>query len=157
MKRIIFLVIALAVALCCSCRYIHNDGLSTAGQNEIVVNIHNKCDSDIYGIHLEYYLRDKAVGGHVVSRTPDMDVAFKKGDIISNAIPREAFPKTAAWEGFGIEAFVVFEGGKEVRAGGIIQWDAEFGRTYKMVLSESGNGEYCLSLNYDHIIDTPQS
>ena len=43
MKRITFLVIVLVIALCCSCRYIHNDGFTAADQDEIVVNIHNTC------------------------------------------------------------------------------------------------------------------
>ncbi len=146
MKRIIFLVITLAVALCCSCRY---DGPTVAGPDEIVVNIHNTCNSDIYGVHLEYYLGNKAVGGHIASRTPNMDVAFKKGDMISNAIPKEAFLPSGSLEGFGIETFVVLEGGREVSAGDIIKWDAEFGKVYEMKLSDSSNGEYYLSLNYN--------
>lgn len=53
-------------------------------------------------------------------------------------------------EGFGIETFVILKGGREVGAGGLIKWDAEFGKTYEMVLSDSGNnGEYYLSLNYE--------
>lgn len=150
MKRITFLVIVLVIALCCSCRYIHNDGFTAADQDEIVVNIHNTCNSDIYGVHIEYYLGNKAVGGHIVSCTPEMDVAFKKGDIICNAIPKEVFLPNEDLEGFGIETFVILKGGREVGAGGLIKWDAEFGKTYEMVLSDSGNnGEYYLSLNYE--------
>lgn len=90
------------------------------------------------------------MGGHIASCTPEMDVAFKKGDIISNAIPKEAFLLNGDLEGFGIETLVILEGGREVSAGDIIRWDAEFGNTYEMVLSDrGGKGEDYLSLNYE--------
>lgn len=52
MKRISFLVIMLTVTLCCSCRYINKDGFTVADPDEIVINIHNTCNSDIYGVRI---------------------------------------------------------------------------------------------------------
>lgn len=140
MKKVVVLLLITMLIISLSACKGQND---IDPSDEIGIRIQNDCDN-VFGVHIEYYLADRAVGGLIVSRNPAMDIAIDKGEVLYPDIPQESFSETDNFSEFGMEAFVVLENGEEVRASDIIQWSAELGETYDFRLYENDNGEYVL-------------
>lgn len=140
MKKLLLLLAMTLLMLClCSCPS------SNAEQhnNEVVISFVNQCNTAIYGLHVEYYIEDKAIGGQLVSLNPNLDTPFQKGETISIYLIQKDFPKNADLYNFAMEVFVVLENKSEMKVDDRISLPVEFGKNYQLLLIEN-NGNYSI-------------
>jgi len=135
MKKLLLLLAMALLMLClCSCPSSNTEKQN----NEVVLSFVNQCNNTaIYGLHVEYYIEDKAIAGHLVSLNPDMDTPFQKGETISIYLIQKDFPENADLHNFAMQVFIVLENKSEVELGDIIRLPVEFGKNYQFLLVES--------------------
>ena len=102
----------------------------SAGEKESKVQILNQCSSEIYGIHLEYYLGEQAVGGQMISYNPKMDGPLQTEEAFAIALSQNDFPNGADLSAFGMELFVVTRSQEERPVGKRPDFAAEFDPVY---------------------------
>lgn len=125
---------ALLMLCLCSC-----PSSNTEKQNdEVVISFVNQCNNTaIYGLHVEYYIEDKAVGGELVSLNPDMNIPFQKGETISIYLIQKDFPENADLHNFAMQVFIVLENKSEAELGDRISLPVEFGKNYQFLLVDN--------------------
>lgn len=139
-KLLLFLTMTLLMLCLCSCPS------SNAEQhnNKVVISFVNQCNNTaVYGLHVEYYIEDKAVGGQLVSLNPNLDTPFQKEQTISIYLIQKDFPKNADLHNFAMEVFIVLENKSEVRVDDRISLPVEFSKNYQFLLIEN-NGNYSI-------------
>jgi len=135
MKRFLLLLAMTLLMLClCSCPSSNTEKLN----NEVVLSFVNQCNNTaIYGLHVEYYIEDKAIGGQLVSLNPNLDTPFQKDQTINMYLIQKDFPENADLHNFAMEVFVVLENKSEVGVGNKISLPVEFGKNYQFLLIEN--------------------
>lgn len=111
-----------------------------ANENAFLLNITVDCQANVYTLHYEYYLGDTAVGGGIV-RNFDHS-ALKPKDILIKDFTTEDFPEGAAIDEFRIEFFMVDENKNEFMCSDIIEFGAEYGKTYSILIIGSYEGGF---------------
>lgn len=148
MKKFMAILTAIPLILCgCSLKN------SKTEQFTVSVNINR---DDVYGMHCEYLLGRKAIGGRSIVYK-DGGV-MNRGDELIFSFLSEDFenPGELSEKPFQIEFYVITENGKEHLINGINpnekftfsedhwEWDASFGEKYKFTLTNGGDDGYFL-------------
>ena len=134
MKRFLLLLAMTLLMLClCSCPSSNTEKLN----NEVVLSFVNQCNTAIYGLHVEYYIEDEAVGGQLVSVNSDMDTPFQKDQTINMYLIQKDFPENADLDNFGMLVLIVLENKSEAGVGNKISLPVEFGKNYQFLLIEN--------------------
>ena len=97
-------------------------------EDSFLVSVTNDSDVPWKGLHFEYYLDQKPIGGATVEAysQPAFDVGEQ---LTKDFIPRD-FPENADLSGFGLEVFVVLTDGSEALAEPAVELKAEYGVQY---------------------------
>mgnify|MGYP007111629908 CR=1 FL=1 len=112
-------------------------GKSTVSGNGFEIQIENECDAKIYGVHYEYYLAQKAVGGGETGYANGS--AIPEGDVITLDFLPKDFPEDTDLSSLSVEIFVQADG-REVPADNSIDISAQYGKAYHYKLSGSDSG-----------------
>lgn len=136
-KTIIIVSLILILGLITSCHYGNSE--ISASDNNFIVAVKNNCDMEIYGIHYEYYIAQKPIGGgsvEIANGSP-----YKKGELMSCEFLVEWFPENADLSLFEIEIFVLLGNDREQFVGEVVSINAEYGNVYHLSLTgDSVNG-----------------
>ena len=104
--------------------------------------------TEIYGIHYEYYLGEKDLGGGNLQK--DEPVPLAVGEPLPLArLAEGAFPKRRDMSAFALEFFVMGKDGVVKRAGERWEMHARFGRRYVFSICRDGPEGYGLKLAED--------
>ena len=125
MKKYFMAALALAAMLVIpSCQ----PAAPKAAEDSFLVSVTNDSGVPWKGLHFEYYLDQKPIGGATVEAYSQP--AFGVGEqLTKDFIPRD-FPENADLSGFGLEVFVVLTDGSEALAEPALELKAEYGVQY---------------------------
>lgn len=131
MKRLI--AAALLVLLLCGCA----GEKIEANENCFLIRFRNNCGCEIYGVHLEYYLADKPIGGGFAGYANGE--AIRYDDILTRDFIPADFPSDPDLTALRIEVYIVDGQQQEYLCPEIPELDAAWGNTYEIILT--GNYE----------------
>ena len=136
MMKKLLLVILLVVLLISgsACGYQTDEEEQLAGES-FAVDVINNCTDDIYGIHYEYYLQGKAIGGGDVVIADSSKTPFPVGDISLFSFSPEDFPPNAGLASFQLELFVVGKDSTEMKVEPLLELAAQYGERYQFELT----------------------
>ena len=116
-----------------------------AGEDAFYIALTNDCDSEIYGIHCEYYLGDVPTGGGVVTNSGDKPTPIKKSSVLSRDFIPADFPKDADLSTFKIQVYVILEEGQEVPTGEPVEMSVQYGSRYYLTLSGNNGAGFMVT------------
>ncbi len=111
-------------------------------ENTFYVSIANQCDSEIYGLHYEYYLGEEPIGGGFVTYASNKPI--RENDVLSEDFIAAYFPEDSDLSAFRTEVFVILEDGQESSAGEPLAIDADYGQVYNFSLYGSDSEGFYL-------------
>lgn len=111
-----------------------------ADQFNIIIN--QNTEDKIFGIHCEYYLKNKALGGFELFDSHNMN--FKKGEKINLKFKKSMFPNHDNINDFSAEIYLIDENNTETKAENDIKINPEYGKNYEFNLS-GGAKKYILN------------
>lgn len=111
-----------------------------AEQFSIIIN--QNTEDKIIGIHCEYFLKNKAIGGFEIFYSHNMN--FKKGEKINLKFEKEMFPNHDDINDFSAEIYLIDENKNETKAENDIKLNPEYGKKYEFDLS-GGAKKYILN------------
>ena len=118
-----------------------------AGKDNFVVAVFNQAEIPFYGLHYEYYLAGKPVGGTIVMQLEqDEPIPIEKGERLVCDFPAKGFPEGADLSTFAVEFFVVLQNGEELPAGALLEINAAYGNSYRCILAEDAQGNLLVEL-----------
>lgn len=149
MKKMLVICITLSLLLLCACQENQNGGMeqnSDTQTNDLKPNdgteeekftvvITNTCETDIYGLHFEYYLDRIATGGQVISIDPEMSTKIPNNEAVYVAFSKQMFSEDANYSNFGMSMIIILENGEEIMLNDFWEWSAEIGDEYVFTLS----------------------
>lgn len=112
-------------------------------RNEFTVKITYLCDETAYAACVEYGFGNIEAGGQRVSLSPQNDVAFRNGDVLTFTFKKADFPEDAELSSFRLVLYLLSEDGTETEATsfGIA---ARYGDTYAYSLHYDAERGYLL-------------
>ena len=136
MKRILAIVLAVLLLSGCS------GGVKIeANESTFLIGLRNNCDCEIYKVHHEYYIGDKAIGGGYACNADGSAIEY--GNVmLKDFIPAD-FPEGANLAEFRIEVFVVDGTGKEYPCGEALCLDAAYGNEYEITITGNYESGFC--------------
>ncbi len=145
---ILALVMALALltlAACTNSPASNDDLTNSVEDNAFEIAITNNCDTEIYGIHQEYYVAQEPIGGGDV--TIAEGVPLKAGETIPFTFTSQDFPNDTDISLFEIEIFVILKDKKEQAAQQTVAIDAQFGNVYDISLTGNETDGFSIALS----------
>jgi len=135
MRKIICGLLCICV-LCgsCACGKTENSKIQ-ADESTFLLNVTVDCEADVYTIHYEYYLGNTAIGGGTIRNADHSPI--KQGDTLTKEFIPDDFPKGADFENFRLELYVVDEHNDEYLCNKVIEFKAEYGKTYPILITGS--------------------
>ena len=104
--------------------------------------INQNTDDKIIGIHCEYFLKNKAIGGFELFYANNMN--FKKGEKITLKFEKAMFPNHDDINDFSAEIYLIDENNTETKTENDIKLNPEYGKNYEFDLS-GGAKKYILN------------
>ncbi|WP_294467475.1 hypothetical protein [uncultured Anaerofustis sp.] len=104
------------------------------------ISIKNKSAKEVYGLHYEYFIDEKAVGGGNVENADNS--RLDKNEVFINEFYPEDFPKNTDLSKFSIKYYVILRNKKEVQCDNIIKLNVKYNETYKLVLIDNVQGGF---------------
>lgn len=104
------------------------------------ISIKNKSGKEIYGLHYEYFIDERAVGGGNVENADNS--RLDKNEVLTNEFYPEDFPESTDLSKFSIKYYVILNNKKEVQCDNIIKLNVKYNETYKLVLIDNVQGGF---------------
>ena len=140
MKKLAMAVAAIMMVLCLSaCDYQPAEGPSFS------LDVVNNCQSDIYGLHYEYYLDGQPIGGAIVRVANTAMIPLPSGNTTVLTFTPADFPTGADLSTFQLELFVVMEDNIEIAVSPLLELAAQYGQQYQFTLSGSNADGFAIS------------
>ena len=117
-------------------------GVLEPDENTFYISIRNQCDSDIYGVHHEYYLDNEPEGGGgtmYADQTP-----IRQGDTLNLEFTPADFPEDADLATFSLELYVMLEDGQEIPVDEPLIMPVDYGQVYSFSLYGSNSEGFYL-------------
>lgn len=122
----------------CACSQSESD---TDNGDSITISILNNSSSDVYAMHIEYYISDEPAGGVYSCNADNSKLSYNSKTVFQ--LLKNDLPEDAAISDIEIELFLVDKLGNETPAWELLSINAVYGGSYEFVLTGSfANGFY---------------
>lgn len=119
---------------------------STKNEEYFTLKIENRCDEEIYGVGVEYYVERVHIGGVLNCSDRTGNAPLRSGHIFCDMVQKNDFGEIGySYERkFGMKAYIIMEDGSQRVVGDLFEWTPRYGEEYSFFLQGNETIGYTL-------------